>query len=70
MLSKPALIVAIARYVHVPYVTSHRALLTKEWTPLEPGTLDHKYYVRGLGTVKEASVKGAKEVNELVAIRR
>ena len=55
--------------VSVPYVTSRRALLTKEWTPLEPGVLDHKYYVRGIGTVKETSVKGPKEVNALVSIR-
>src|SRR5262249_37840916 len=24
-------------------------LLTKEWTPLEPGVIDHKMYVRGIG---------------------
>ena len=28
-------------------------LLTEEWTPLEPGTLDHKMYVRGVGNVFE-----------------
>ncbi len=29
------------------------AVLTQEWTPLEPGTIDHKLYVRGIGTVLE-----------------
>jgi hypothetical protein len=46
------------------------ALLTKEWTPLEPGTLDHKLYVRGIGTVLEQSQKGPNERNELVSITR
>ena len=63
-------IVSLTASVHVPYIASHKALLTKEWTPLEPGVLDHKYYVRGIGTVLESSVKGPKEVNELIAIRR
>jgi hypothetical protein len=56
--------------ISVPYVSSNRALLTKEWTPLEPGTLDHKYYVRGIGQVKEVAVKGSTERTELVSVRR
>ena len=56
--------------VSVPYLTSNRALLTKEWTPLEPGTLDHKYYVRGIGNVKEVTVKGPLERSELVSVQR
>jgi hypothetical protein len=55
--------------VRVPYVSSRRALLAKEWTPLEPGVLDHKYYVRGIGTVLEQTVKGGSERNALVALR-
>ena len=46
------------------------ALLTEEWTPLEPGVLDHKLYVRGTGTVLERTVKGGDELNELVSFRR
>jgi hypothetical protein len=43
------------------------ALLIEEWTPLEPGVLDHKLYVRGTGTVLERTVKGGDELNELVS---
>jgi hypothetical protein len=56
--------------ISVPYVTSHNALLTKEWTALEPGTLDHKYYVRGIGEAKEVAIKGPTERAELVSVRR
>ena len=56
--------------VSVPYVSSRHALLTKEWTPLEAGVVDHKLYVRGIGTVKEETVKGGSERNLLVAVRR
>ncbi len=56
--------------VNVPYVSSRHALLTKEWTPLEPGVIDHKLYVRGIGTVEEETVTGGSERNVLVAVRR
>jgi len=63
-------VVSLRARVSVPYTTSNLALLTKEWTPLEPGTLDHKYYVRGIGNVKEVTVKGPLERSELVSVHR
>jgi hypothetical protein len=56
--------------VDVPYTSTRNALLTKEWTPLEPGVVDHKLYVRGVGTVLEQTVKGGDERLELVSVRR
>ena len=44
------------------------ALLIEETTPLEPGVVDHKLYVRGTGTVLERTVKGGDELNELVSV--
>ncbi|HZR96483.1 MAG TPA: hypothetical protein VFA56_12365 [Gaiellaceae bacterium] len=44
------------------------AVLTKEWTPLEPGVIDHKLYVRGVGTVVEQTVRGGSERNELATV--
>lgn len=56
--------------VSVPYKTFTGALRTKEWTPLEPGVVDNKYYVKGIGTVKEITVKGGPfEENVLTAVR-
>jgi hypothetical protein len=49
----------------VPYTASAHALLTKEWTPLEPDTIDHKLYIRGIGLVKEETIKGGDERWEL-----
>ena len=43
-------------------------LLTKEWTPLEPGVIDHKLYKRGVGTILEQTVKGGDERNSLVSV--
>ena len=55
---------------HTPAVDSSRALLTKEWTPLEPGVVDHKLYVRGIGLVDERTVHGGDERNVLVSHSR
>lgn len=43
---------------------------TREWTPLEPGVVDHKLYVKGIGTVLEQAVKGDDERDSLVAVTR
>lgn len=41
---------------------------TREWTPLEPGVVDRKRYVRGYGTDVEETVKGGDEHLELIAV--
>jgi hypothetical protein len=47
----------------------HRnALRTEERTALEPGVVDNKYYVRGIGQVAELSVKGPNEKLTLVEV--
>jgi hypothetical protein len=54
----------------VPLRSFRHTMLTKEWTPLEPDVLDHKFYARGIGTVLEETVKGGDERNVLVSFRR
>lgn len=49
---------------------SGRSLVTKEWTPLEPDTLDHKVYRRGTGLVTEETVRGGNERWTLADVRR
>jgi hypothetical protein len=60
---------SLSAQVRTPGAASSGALLTEEWTPLEPGVLDHKYYVRGIGTVLEQTVKGGVERNTLVSVQ-
>lgn len=56
--------------VSVPFVSSERALRTREWTPLEPGVIDNKYYIRGIGSVREIAVKGPVERLTLVSFKK
>ncbi|MEU4166405.1 hypothetical protein AB0F46_05905 [Streptomyces sp. NPDC026665] len=56
--------------VSVPYKTFTGALRTREWTALEPGVVDNKYYAEGIGMVKEVTVKGGPfEKNVLTTVR-
>jgi hypothetical protein len=52
-------ILDMATSITTPAVSSNNSMLTEETTPLEPGVVDHKYYVQGIGTVKEQQVAGA-----------
>jgi hypothetical protein len=48
-------IVSLSSVVRVPFGSSVHALLTREWTPLQPGHVEHKFYVEGVGLVKDDS---------------
>jgi hypothetical protein len=56
--------------VAVSYGSFGHALETSEWTPLERGVLEHKYYVKGVGNVRTIMVKGGSEEEHLVSITR
>ena len=51
--------------VTVPAGSYHDVLETKEFTPLEPKLLEHKYYARGVGVVREVTVKGGSDRTQL-----
>src|SRR5258706_6985997 len=56
--------------VKVPLGSVNGALLTAEWTLLEPDVLSEKFYVRGTGQVREVDVAGGDEKLELTKIVR
>src|SRR4051794_13632688 len=62
-----AKVVDVGATIHTPAVSSRTALVTVEWTPLEPKVREHKYYVRGIGQVKEDVFRGGHEVSSLVS---
>jgi hypothetical protein len=56
--------------VRTSVASSDHGLLTQETTALEPGVLDHKLYVKGVGTVIEDTIKGPVERLVLQSVRR
>ena len=61
-------VLSLTESVTVPAGSYTDVLLTKEWTPLEPDVLDHKFYVQGIGEVREIAVKGPTEELSLVSM--
>jgi hypothetical protein len=62
-------VLSLRTRVRTPAARSRHAMLTRETTPLEPRVVDHKVYVRGIGTVREETVRGGNERYELVSAR-
>lgn len=50
--------------VSVPYGDFTDVLVTKEWSPLEPGSVERKYYVAGVGLVLVEEFKGKGTVRQ------
>jgi hypothetical protein len=53
----------------VRYGCFDNVLVTKEWTPLEHGVVENKYYAPGVGFIYSEMVKGGDEFSELVRVR-
>ena len=53
----------------VPYGSYESTLLTAETSPqLDPGVIERKYYVAGVGDVKEQAVSGNHEQIQLISV--
>jgi hypothetical protein len=56
--------------VTVPYGRFDGALQTREWTPLEPGVVEHKWYAPGIGEVRSLTTEGGSDEMRLVSVRK
>ncbi len=54
--------------VKVAYGTFKNCVKTKEFTRLEPGVVEIKYYAKGVGEVLMVATKGENERDELINI--
>lgn len=62
-----AKVVSLNATVDIDYGTYNNCLQTREWTPLEPGIAEHKYYCREVGfVVYEKKIQGESGEVELV----
>ncbi len=65
-----ARVVALGERVSVPYGSFDDAMVTEDFTPLEPMFLERKYYAPGIGVVLERLVEGGDDVSRLIDVRR
>jgi hypothetical protein len=65
-----ARIVSLREQAEVPFGHFKGVLMTRNTNPLEPRTLEFKFYARGIGPVLAISVSGGSDREELVTFRR
>lgn len=63
-----AKVLSLSKTVSVPFGTFSNCLQTAEWTPLEPGEREFKFYKPGVGLVLELKPKGGRLRTELVSV--
>ncbi|HLZ38260.1 MAG TPA: hypothetical protein VKP64_11030 [Mycobacteriales bacterium] len=63
-------VLSVDEQVRVRAGSFRRVVKTKDFSPLEPNVIEHKYYAPGVGEVLETSVRGESDRLELVAVTR
>jgi hypothetical protein len=62
-----AKVLGLVESVTVPFSTFEDVLQTKDWTPLEPGIFEHKFYAEGIGVIKEVKLDSGETI-ELIEV--
>jgi hypothetical protein len=62
-------VLSVDARARVPVGSFEQLLLTKEYTPLEPGVVEHKFYAMGVGPILAVTVSGGSGREELVQRR-
>ena len=59
-------VLSLEEKVEVPFGSFDGVLMTKEYTPLDPDILEHKFYARGVGVVLALAISGGSDREELL----
>jgi hypothetical protein len=66
-----ARVVAVDEALRVPFGSYVQVVVTRDWSPLEPGAAEHKHYAPGIGLIREETVEGETyQVDLLVMSKR
>jgi hypothetical protein len=63
-------VLALGERAQVPAGAFAGVLMTRDWTPLQPETVEHKFYARGTGPVLTLDVSGGSGREELLRFTR
>lgn len=63
-------VLSVDEWVAVPAGSYRDVLLTKDFTPLQPEILEHKFYAPGVGPVLALGISGGAGREELIEVRR
>lgn len=61
-------VLSLDESVTVQYGSFNNVIMTRDWDPLEPEVVEHKWYAQGIGVIKEQETGGEGEQVELIDI--
>jgi hypothetical protein len=62
-----ATVLSVEERVEVPAGSYRGVLMTKDYTPLDPEVLEHKFYAKGVGPVLALAISGGSDREELLS---
>ena len=62
-----ATVLSLDEWVEVPAGSYRDVLMTKDYTPLQPEILEHKFYAKGVGPVLVLGISGGSDREELLS---
>ncbi len=62
-----ASVLSLDEWVEVPAGSFENVLMTKDFTPLHPEILEHKFYAQGVGPVLVVGISGGSDREELIS---
>ena len=65
-----ARVVGVSEELAVPFGSYVQVLVTREWSPLEPGVAEHKHYAPGIGLIREEGVEGESGHVDLIEVTK
>jgi hypothetical protein len=63
-------ILSLDELIEVPFGSYDDVLMTRDWTPLEPDVLEHKFYAKGVGPILALGLSGGVGREELISFSR
>jgi hypothetical protein len=65
-----ARVLSVDRQMTVPFGSFDNVLQTRDTTPLEPNLIEHKFYARGVGLIREVTIRGGEDRLALTRVDR
>ena len=63
-------ILSLHEWAEVPFGSFKDVVMTKDFTPLDPDVLEHKFYAKGIGPVLVVGISGGSDREELISFTR
>jgi hypothetical protein len=65
-----ARVLTVNEVLRVPFGSYVQVVVTRDWSPLDPGVAEHKHYAPGVGLIREEAVEGESYRVDLIVMSK